>query len=326
MSRKILVTGGAGYIGSHVVKLLLEKGYEPIVLDNLSAGHREAVLGARLVKGDLRDKAFLKSFFEAEKPIAVMHFAAYIVVPESVTDPLKYYENNLSATVNLLQASVENKVSAFIFSSSAAVYGVPKEVPIPEEHPVSPINPYGTSKAMVENMLTDCHNAYGLPYVSLRYFNAAGADPSGLIGEAHNPETHLIPLLLQTAIGKREKFYLFGTDYPTSDGTCIRDFIHVNDLAEVHILALEHLLNKGESLTLNCGYGHGYSVKEVLEEAKRITKRDIPYEIKERRPGDPPILVAKSENVKKFLGFLPKFDDLTRIIETAWQWELNRRY
>ncbi|OAG28009.1 UDP-glucose 4-epimerase GalE [Thermodesulfatator autotrophicus] len=326
MSKKILVTGGAGYIGSHVVKLLSERGYEPIVLDNLSSGHREAVLGARLIQGDLRDKVFLKNFFEAEKPVAVMHFAAYIVVPESVAAPLKYYENNLAATVNLLQASVENKVSAFIFSSSAAVYGIPEKVPIPEEHSVSPINPYGASKAMVEAMLADCHNAYGLPYVSLRYFNASGADPSGLIGEAHEPETHLIPLLLQTALGKRDKFYLFGTDYPTPDGTCIRDFIHVNDLAEVHILALEYLLDKGESLTLNCGYGHGYSVKEVLEETRRITKRDIPYEVKERRPGDPPVLVAESEKIKKVFAFSPGFDDLTRIIETAWKWELNRRY
>ncbi|WP_456370677.1 UDP-glucose 4-epimerase GalE [Thermodesulfatator atlanticus] len=326
MAKKILVTGGAGYIGSHVVKLLDEKGFEPVIVDNLSAGHRDAVLAGDLFVEDLRDKEIIDKLFDAEEPLAVMHFAAYIVVPESVSDPLKYYENNLSATINLLQIAAKHKVSAFIFSSSAAVYGIPQEVPIPEDHPVLPINPYGQSKAVVEQMLSDCAKAYGLPYVSLRYFNAAGADPSGMIGEAHDPETHLIPLLLQTALGKRLKFFLYGTDYDTPDGTCIRDFIHVNDLAQVHLLALEHLLNGGKSLVLNCGYGHGYSVKEVLEETERVTGQKIPYEVQDRRPGDPPVLVARTDKAREILGFKPEFDDLSLIIETAWHWEKNRRY
>ncbi len=324
--KKVLVTGGAGYIGSHVVKALHEAGFEPLVFDNLSSGHREAVLYGRLIEGDLRDGSLLAELFEAEKPSAVLHFAAYIVVPESVAHPLKYYENNLSGTVNLLKAAAEFGVKAFIFSSSAAVYGNPQEVPIPEEHPTTPINPYGASKAMVEAILSDCHRAYGLPFVSLRYFNAAGADPAGRIGEAHEPETHLIPLLLQTALGKREKFFLYGTDYPTSDGTCVRDFIHVEDLATIHVLALKYLLDGGKSLFLNCGYGKGYSVKEVLEEAQRVCKRSIPYEIKERRPGDPPVLVAKAEKMKSYFDFKPRFADLTAILETAWRWEQNRRF
>ncbi len=326
MPKKILVTGGAGYIGSHVLKALHEAGFEPLVFDNLSSGHREAVLYGRLVEGDLADKAHLEALFEAERPLAVLHFAAFIVVPESVSHPLRYYENNLSGTVNLLQVASRSGVRAFIFSSSAAVYGNPQEVPIPEEHPISPINPYGASKAMVEQILADCHRAYGLPFVSLRYFNAAGADPLARIGEAHDPETHLIPLLLQTALGKREKFFLYGTDYPTPDGTCIRDFIHVEDLATIHVLALEHLLSGGKSLVLNCGYGRGYSVKEVLEEAERVCKRPIPYEVRERRPGDPPVLVAKAEKMKSYFAFEPRFADLSAIIETAWQWEKNRRF
>ncbi len=323
---KVLVTGGAGYIGSHVVKALAEKGFEPLVYDDLSSGHREAVLGGRLIVGSLAERKRLKAIFEAERPLAVMHFAAFIVVPESVSDPLKYYRNNLAETVILLEEAVRAKVKAFIFSSSAAVYGNPQKVPIPEEHPLAPINPYGASKLFVERILADSHQAYGLPYVSLRYFNAAGADPEGLIGEAHEPETHLIPLLLQTALGRRKSFHLYGTDYPTPDGTCIRDFIHVNDLAEVHLLALEHLLSGGESLVLNCGYGHGYSVREVLECARKVTGREIPVEEKERRPGDPPVLVAAGDKARDRLGFSPRHDDLEFILRTAWRWETNRRF
>ncbi len=326
MEKKILVTGGAGYIGSHVLKALEKEGFSPVVIDNLSSGHREAVLWGRLVEGDLRDQKFLTAFFEAERPLAVLHFAAHIVVSESVVEPLKYYENNLSGTLNLLLCAQRFGVKAFVFSSSAAVYGAPEKIPIPEDHPVRPINPYGASKAMVEQVLKDAFRAYGLPFVALRYFNAAGADPSGLIGEAHEPETHLIPLLLQTALGQRPCFFLYGADYPTPDGTCIRDFIHVEDLATIHVLALKYLLDKGESLILNCGYGHGYSVKEVLETAEKVVKRPIPYELKERRPGDPPVLVADHKLLKETFSFHPAFDDLQAIIETAWRWEQNRRY
>ncbi len=326
MEKKILVTGGAGYIGSHVLKALKKEGFSPVVIDNLSSGHREAVLWGRLVEGDLRDQKFLTAFFEAERPLAILHFAAHIVVSESVIEPLKYYENNLSGTLNLLLCAQRFGIRAFVFSSSAAVYGAPEKVPIPEDHPVRPINPYGASKAMVEQVLKDAFRAYGLPFVALRYFNAAGADPSGLIGEAHKPETHLIPLLLQTALGQRPRFFLYGADYPTPDGTCIRDFIHVEDLAIIHVLALKYLLDKGQSLILNCGYGHGYSVKEVLETAEKVVKRPIPYELKERRPGDPPVLVADHKLLKEAFCFRPAFDDLEVIIETAWRWEQNRRY
>ncbi len=328
MSKKsILVTGGAGYIGSHVAKALHKRGLFPVVYDDLSSGHREAVLFGDLLVGKTEDKTRLKEVFEAYRPLAVMHFAAYIVVPESVTEPLKYYQNNLAQTIALLEAARSAGVKKFIFSSSAAVYGEPQETPIPEEHPVNPINPYGATKAMVERVLADLAAADPeFEYVALRYFNAAGADPKGRLGEAHDPETHLIPLLLQTALGKREKFFLFGTDYPTADGTCIRDFIHVDDLAEVHLLALEYLLEGGRSTVLNCGYGHGYSVKEVVETAKKVTGVDIPVEEKGRRPGDPPILVASCERAFQTLGFRPRFDDLAYIIKTAWEWEKNRRY
>ncbi len=328
MSKKnILVTGGAGYIGSHVAKALYERGFFPVVYDDLSSGHREAVLFGDLIVGKTEDKTRLKEVFERYRPLAVMHFAAYIVVPESVTEPLKYYQNNLAQTIALLEAARSAGVKKFIFSSSAAVYGEPQETPIPEEHPINPINPYGATKAMVERVLADLARAdTNFEYVALRYFNAAGADPKARIGEAHEPETHLIPLLLQTALGKREKFFLFGTDYPTPDGTCIRDFIHVDDLAEVHLLALEYLLEGGPSRVVNCGYGHGYSVKEVIEAAKKVTGREIPVEEKERRPGDPPVLVASCEKAFKTFGFTPRFDDLAYIIKTAWEWEKNRRY
>ncbi len=325
--KTVLITGGAGYIGSHVVKVLHEQGFFPVVYDNLSSGHREAILFGELIVGDIGDKTRLKEVFSYYRPVAIMHFAAHIVVPESVTTPLKYYENNLANTISLLEISLSAGVKKFIFSSSAAVYGNPLEIPITEEHTINPITPYGATKAMVERILADLsHAETEFHYVSLRYFNAAGADPSAQIGEAHNPETHLIPLLLQTALGKRKSFSLFGTDYPTPDGTCIRDFIHVNDLAKVHILALEYLLQGGKSVILNCGYGHGYSVKEVLETVKKVTGVEIPIKEKGRRSGDPPILVASNQKAKDILGFNPHFDDLTYIIKTAWEWEKNRRY
>ena len=323
---RILVTGGAGYIGSHVVKSLGEKGYDIVVVDNLSKGYKEAILYGKLEIGDLSDKKFLNSIFQKYKPEAVIHFAAFIEVGESVNEPLKYYRNNTVNTLNLIEIMLENDVNKFIFSSTAAVYGNPEKVPIPETERIKPINPYGQSKAFVEQILKDTSNAKNLNYVSLRYFNAAGADSSGLIGERHQPESHLIPLILKTAKGERESIKIFGTDYPTPDGTCIRDYIHVNDLSDVHILALEHLLNGGSSEVFNCGYGHGYSVREVIEMAKKVTKIDFKVEEAERRPGDPAILVADSKKLKEKLKWFPKFDDLEYIIETAWQWEKNPKY
>jgi UDP-glucose 4-epimerase len=323
---KVLVTGGAGYIGSHVVKKLGERKYEILVLDNLSKGHKEAVLYGKLVVADLEDEEKLNSIVESFKPEAVMHFAAFIEVAESVKDPFKYYKNNTTNTLNLLKAMVKNGVKNFIFSSTAAVYGNPKNIPIKEDEPIKPINPYGQSKAFVEKILEDFSQSYGLRYVSLRYFNAAGADESGLIGESHDPETHLIPLILRTAKGEREAVKIFGTDYPTPDGTCIRDYIHVNDLADVHLLALDYLLSGGKSEVFNCGYGFGFSVKEVVETAKKVTGENFKVEEASRRPGDPAILVADSTKLKKTLNWTPKYDDLEFIIRTAWNWEVNRRF
>jgi UDP-glucose 4-epimerase len=255
-----------------------------------------------------------------------MHFAAFIEVGESVKNPLKYYLNNTVSTLNLLKTMIETNVNRFIFSSTAAVYGIPENIPIKESEPINPINPYGSSKAVVERMLKEFSQAYGLKYVSLRYFNAAGADESGLIGESHNPETHLIPLILKTAKGERESIKIFGTDYPTPDGTCIRDYIHVTDLAEAHYLSLQYLMDGAESNVFNCGYGHGYSVKEVIDTCKKVTGIDFKVEETERRPGDPPILVADAEKIKKTLNWKPKYDDLNYIVRTAWNWELNKRY
>ncbi|SMP13871.1 UDP-galactose 4-epimerase [Desulfurobacterium pacificum] len=323
---KVLITGGAGYIGSHVVKLLKEKNIEVLVVDNLSKGHKEAVLDTQLVVGDVGDTEFMKSVLNSFKPDAVMHFAAFIEVGESVKNPLKYYLNNTVSTLNLLKTMIETNVNRFIFSSTAAVYGIPENIPIKESEPINPINPYGSSKAVVERMLKEFSQAYGLKYVSLRYFNAAGADESGLIGESHNPETHLIPLILKTAKGERESIKIFGTDYPTPDGTCIRDYIHVTDLAEAHYLSLQYLMDGAESNVFNCGYGHGYSVKEVIDACKKVTGIDFKVEETERRPGDPPILVADAEKIKKTLNWKPKYDDLNYIVRTAWNWELNKRY
>ncbi len=322
----VLVTGGAGYIGSHVLKALDEKGFNIIVYDNLSKGHEEAVLAGKLIIGDLEDEDLLNRVFRDNKIDAVMHFAAFIEVGESVKEPLKYYQNNTANTINFLKIMGNNDVNKFIFSSTAAVYGNPETVPIPETESIKPINPYGQSKAFVEKVLEDSSKAKDFKYVSLRYFNAAGADPLGRIGESHNPETHLIPLILKTAKGERESIKIFGIDYPTPDGTCIRDYIHVDDLADIHVRALEHLLNGGESDVFNCGYGYGYSVKEVVETAKKVTEIDFKVEEAPRREGDPAILVADSTKLKTKFGWIPKYNDLEYIIQTAWNWELNKRF
>ncbi|WP_457600451.1 UDP-glucose 4-epimerase GalE [Hydrogenivirga sp.] len=321
---KVLVTGGAGYIGSHVVKLLGQKGYEVLTYDNLSTGHEWAVLYGKLIKADLGDRETLRRTFEEFKPEAVMHFAAYIVVPESVIEPLKYYRNNVVNTINLLEVMEEFGVNKFIFSSSAAVYGIPEIIPVPESAPLKPINPYGETKATVERILRDMDNSgKDFRYVSLRYFNVAGADPEGKIGFAYPEPTHLIIRAVKTAKGEYEKLQIYGTDYPTPDGTCIRDYIHVTDLSQAHIVALEYLLQGGKSEVSNCGYGHGYSVREVVEAVKRVTGVDFPVEEAPRREGDPPELVADSRKIREALGWEPEYDDLDFIIKTAWEWELK---
>ncbi len=320
--KRILVTGGAGYIGSHVVKLLGQQGWDIVVIDNLSTGHKWAVLYGRLVKIDLSEKEKIRELLKEFKPLAVMHFAASIVVPESVKYPLKYYQNNVVNTLNLLSAMMETGVKNFIFSSSAAVYGIPEKIPVSEEAPLKPINPYGETKATVERILRDLANSgNGFNYISLRYFNVAGADPEGKIGFAYPEATHLIIRALKAAKGEIDKLYIFGTDYPTHDGTCIRDYIHVMDLAEAHLLALEYLLETGKSEIFNCGYGRGFSVREVVSEVKKVTGKDFPVIETERRPGDPPVLVADSTKIKKKLNWSPKFDSLKVIIQTAWNWE-----
>jgi UDP-glucose 4-epimerase len=318
---KILVTGGAGYIGSHMLRTLGEKGHDVVVYDNLSSGHEASVLYGRLVVADLSDTETLGNLFEAEKFDAVMHFAAHIEVGESVRNPLKYYRNNFSNALNLIGTCVKSGVNKFVFSSTAAVYGVPDTVPITEKAPVRPVNPYGSSKAMVERVLDDTGLATGLRYVSLRYFNAAGADPQGRIGEMHDPETHLIPLAIKAAMGKYKAFGIFGTDYDTPDGTCIRDYIHVDDLTDAHVLALDHLASGNDSGVFNCGYGRGYSVREVVETARKVTGIDFPVRETGRRAGDPPSLVADSSKLRKELGWNPSHDNLEYIIKTAWEWE-----
>ena len=326
-TQTILVTGGAGYIGSHAVWALQKAGYNVLILDNLVYGHKDlvdSVLKTKLIVGSTLDKGLLKSIFQDYDIAAVMHFSAYAYVGESVTNPSKYYENNVMGTLSLLDAMVEADVKSFVFSSTCATYGVPQELPIPENHPQNPINPYGATKLMVERILTDYDKAYGLKSVCFRYFNAAGAHPEGLLGEDHNPETHLIPLVLQTALGQREAIYIYGTDYPTDDGTCIRDYIHVSDLADAHILGLEYLLKGGESEKFNLGNGSGFSVREVIDAAKRVTGKPIPVIEAERRPGDPPALVGGSERANSVLGWDPRYSDIDTILAHAWQWHQKR--
>ncbi len=318
---KILVTGGAGYIGSHIVAALGEKGDEILVYDNLSTGFRDSLLYGKLVTGDLNDRPLLEKTINDFKPDAVMHFAAFIQVGESVREPLKYYLNNSVNTLNLLEAVSKARVRNFIFSSTAAVYGNPEEIPVTEQTPIRPINPYGQSKAFVETMLRDLSAATDFRYVSLRYFNAAGADAGARIGERHIPETHLIPLVLKAAKGERDSVIVNGTDYATSDGTCIRDYIHVLDLAEAHILALGYLCDGGTSDVFNCGYGHGHSVREVIQTARSVTGRSIIAKESGRREGDAPVLIAESTKLKRRLNWKPRYDDLSYIIKTAWEWE-----
>jgi len=318
---RVLVTGGAGYIGSHVVKALGENGYEVAVYDNLSTGNRWAVLFGELFEGDLADKELLRTVIKSFKPDAVMHFAAFIQVDESVREPLKYYRNNTINTINLLETLVEEGINKFIFSSTAATYGIPERMPVTEDTPQKPINPYGASKLAVEGVLRDLAVANKMHYVALRYFNVAGADGKCRIGQAYKYATHLITRALKTAKGEFEKLTIFGTDYPTKDGTCIRDYIHVDDLADAHLIALEYLLKGGKSDVFNCGYGHGFSVKEVVEEVKKVTGINFKVVEGERREGDPPILVADNKKIKEKLLWQPKFDDLDYIIKTAWEWE-----
>lgn len=324
MSDSILVVGGAGYIGAHMVKRLRRAGFSVVVADDLSSGHREAVLGASLHVGDIGDAAFVDALLAEVRPAAVMHFASCIQVGESVVDPAKYYRNNVTATQVLLDAMRAHGVARFLFSSTAAIFGDPRYVPIDEAHPKAPINPYGRSKWFVEQMLEDYDRAYGLRSVCLRYFNAAGADPDGELGECHEPETHLVPLVLQVASGRRPHITVHGEDYATPDGTCIRDYIHVDDLAEAHLLALRQLLEGGASARFNLGNGSGYSVREVIEAVRRVTGHAIPVVAGARREGDPPVLVADARAAREALGWQPRHADLDTIVAHAWAWERRR--
>jgi len=316
----VLVAGGAGYIGSHMVAELLEQNEEVVIVDNLQKGHKNAVLGGKICIGDLRNEEFLDKVFRENEIEAVIHFAADSLVGESVTDPLKYYNNNMLSSLKLLTKMKEAGVDKIVFSSTAATYGEPENVPILETDRTLPTNPYGETKLSVEKALKWSDNAYGIKYVALRYFNAAGAHTSGKIGEDHTPESHLIPIVLQAALGIRESVGIFGNDYETPDGTCIRDYIHVTDLAQAHILALKKLREGGDSSIYNLGNGKGFSVKEVLELSREVSGVNIKAVTMDRRPGDPAILVASSEKIKKELNWKPKYNDLRVIIETAWNW------
>lgn len=325
---KILVTGGAGYIGSHTVLALNEAGYEVVVYDNLSTGHQEAVLPpARLIQGDLGDTEKLTDLLAREQFSWIIHFAASIVVPESVSDPLKYYHNNTIKTTGLIQAAITHKVEGFIFSSTAAVYGIPDHLPVPETAPLAPINPYGRSKLMSEWVLQDVSRAHpSLGYVILRYFNVAGADPEGRIGQSTPEASHLIKVTNQTALGHRQRLHIFGTDYPTSDGTGIRDYLHVTDLAKAHVLALEHLKAGHDCNIYNCGYGHGYSVREIISAVEKISKTRVPVTESPRRAGDPAELVSDPGKILQELKWRPEFDAIETIVKTAYDWEAKRTF
>ncbi|MBI4207748.1 MAG: UDP-glucose 4-epimerase GalE [Betaproteobacteria bacterium] len=321
---RILVVGGAGYIGSHMTKMLLEAGHRVVVMDNLSTGFREAVVpGGEFVETDLADRARLEALFRAQRFDGVLHFASFIQVGESMTQPAKYYRNNVVHTVNLLDAMVQHGVTRFIFSSSAAIFGEPQYVPVDEEHPKLPTNPYGRSKWMVEQVLADYERAYGLRHSCLRYFNAAGADPDAALGERHEPETHLIPLVLQAASGRRPAITVFGTDYDTPDGTCVRDYVHVTDLCQAHLLALERLARGAESRAYNLGNGSGFSVKQVIDAAGEVTGSRVAVVKAPRRAGDPARLVADSTRARKELGWRPRHAELETIIRHAWAWEIK---
>lgn len=318
---KLLIVGGAGYIGSHMVKMLLDGGHNVVTLDNLSTGYRDAVLGGEFIYGDLADKSLLDKIFRERQFDGVMHFASFIQVGESVQHPAKYYQNNFVNTLNLLDAMVAHGANNFIFSSTAAIFGEPHYSPIDEKHPKHPINPYGQSKWMIEQVLADYDRAYGLKHTCLRYFNAAGADPSGKLGERHEPETHLIPLVLQTASGARAQIDVFGADYDTPDGTCMRDYIHIVDLCQAHLLALNKLRQEGSSAVYNLGNSNGFSVQEVIETARAVTGKTIKAVMSPRRAGDPARLVADAGLARQVLKWTPVYADLAVIIEHAWNWE-----
>lgn len=322
---KILVAGGAGYIGSHMVRILASLEHAVVTFDDLSAGFADAVLGGEFVQGSLHDKSALKALFDSHQFDAVVHFAGSIAVGESVRDPAKYYQNNLTGTLNLFDAMREHGVNKIVFSSTAAIFGNPQYVPIDEAHPQAPINPYGMTKWVTERILRDYDAAYGLRSVALRYFNAAGAAPDAALGERHDPETHLIPLALRAAKGTLPELTVFGTDYDTPDGTCIRDYIHIVDLCEAHVLALQHLMAGGDSRAYNLGNGQGYSVKEVIEVTHKVTGIPVPVKYGPRRAGDPPSLVADASKIRKDWGWSPKYGALETIIEHAWAWELQSK-
>ncbi|MEY2985122.1 MAG: UDP-glucose 4-epimerase [Cyanobacteriota bacterium] len=322
----ILVTGGAGYIGSHAVLALQQAGFDVLVYDNLAYGHPELIegLGVEVIVGDTGDRQRLAQVFQAHSIDAVMHFAALIAVGESVQKPAMYYQNNVAGTLTLIDAMLTAGIKQLVFSSTCAVYGMPQAIPMTEQHPLNPLSPYASSKRMVEQILADCDLAHGLKSVTFRYFNAAGADPQGRLGEDHNPETHLIPLALLTALNKRPQLSIFGTDYETPDGTALRDYIHVCDLALAHVLGLKYLLNGGESDVFNLGNGNGFSVREVIETAKQVTGLAIPYQDCPRRPGDAPMLVGSSAKARSMLGWIPQYPELATIIDHAWHWHQKR--
>ena len=317
----ILVVGGAGYIGSHMVKCLIQGGHHVMVLDNLSTGYEDAVLTKTFFKLDMADSKALTEIFRTYPIDAVFHFASFIQVGESVTDPAKYYRNNVASTLTLLDVMVEYNIKRFVFSSTAAVFGNPCYTPIDEEHPKNPINPYGQSKLVVERILEDYDRAYGLKWVSLRYFNAAGADPQGELGERHIPETHLIPLVLQAASGRRDAISVFGRDYDTPDGTCVRDYIHINDLADAHMKAMEYLKMTDKSQAFNLGNGKGFSVNEIIQAVEDVTGKKITVKFEGRRAGDPPVLVADASLANKILKWTPQYTNIKDIIQHAWAWE-----
>lgn len=324
--KKVLVVGGAGYIGSHMVRMLLENGEDIVVLDDLSSGHRDAVLGGEFVLGNAGDIALLDQIFSNREFDTVMHFASFIQVGESVKEPGAYYQNNVSSTITLLNAMARHGVPYFVFSSTAAIYGNPRYVPIGESHHISPINPYGRSKWIIEQLLPDYDRAYGIRYASLRYFNAAGADPDVKLGERHNPETHLIPLALRAAMGELPYFTLFGDDYPTSDGTCIRDYIHVVDLCAAHLLAIRHLRCGKPSNCFNLGNGDGYSVRQVLDTVRDVTGNNFEIRVFPRRDGDPAILIADASAAKSGLQWVPRYCALHDIVDHAYKWEIKKKY
>ena len=324
---KVLVTGGAGYIGSHAVKVLLEKGYEVVVVDNLETGHKEAVdARAKLYVGDIADGSLMDKVFSENQIVGVIHFAAFSLVGESMVNPHKYYENNVSKTNHLLDSMMRNNVKNIVFSSTAATYGEPSKTPIEENDPQCPKNVYGQTKLAMEHMIEWYGKIHHLNHVALRYFNVAGSYGDGSIGEAHNPETHLIPIILQVANGRREYINVFGTDYPTKDGTCIRDYIHVLDLCDAHVLALEYLINGNPSDIFNLGSGEGFSVLEMIEAARKVTSHPIPMNMSPRRAGDPAILIASSSKAKKVLGWNPTRENIELMIRDAWIWEKNKKY